>query len=119
MKFFDLQKSKPKNGQWCVVKEPIKTANGIVLYVFGQQQPFYDDAGFEGHSNVKKWAPFPDHVSINPAGWKSEYRGDELPSKNCNCLVSWGDKEIVSICYFDAKRQKFLGRENVIAFMEI
>ena len=116
MKFNNLSKTKPKSGQLCLIKEFI---NGTQLNVFPQPQFYYDDTLFMAHPRVKEWAPIPKHVSVSAEGWKSEYRGDELPNKSCSCLVCTEDSKIVKYAYFSIFGQCFLGIKNVIAFMEI
>ncbi len=118
MRFYDLRKRKPANGQYCVVKEPM--VGRTELHVFHQPQFYYEDEGFGyHHPNVVSWAPVPEHVNRNRKGWKSVYWGDDLPDRDCECLVCSEDRRTVGYAYFLAAKQRFLACENVIAFMEI
>lgn len=117
MVFYLLNSKKPINGQRCVIKEKVKGVKG--LSVFLQPQFYYDDCGFMSHPSVVSWAPVPDHVEKDRSEWKSEYFGDELPEKNCECLICRDDSKVVKYAYFSKEKNKFLGQENVIAFIEI
>lgn len=122
MRFYDLKERKPKNSQWCIIKEPISTGT---IHVFTHPQQYFDDEGFVCHSRAAYWAPFPKHVGWDPTGWKSEYRGDELPKHNCECLICFDFKpsgyNTPYFAYFLAKENRFcVGPQDiVIAFMEI
>jgi hypothetical protein len=121
MKFFDLRTKKPKDGQLCIVKDQIKGRDGKpALNVFVHPQWFYGE-GFLCHPAAKMWAAFPDHVESNPIGWKSIYRGDDLPPRSCECVACFEDSEIPKIVYFLAKDQRFVwcDKKEPIAFMEI
>ena len=113
MRFYDIDKKRPKNGQWCLIKE--KFGNEVDLSLW--PQCYWDDCGFMYHPDVVAWAPMPDHISVNPDGWKSEYRGDELPSKSCWCLVCDDKSRNVFSAYFDVSKQRFLAYPDVVAFM--
>lgn len=115
MRFFDLNKKTPKNMQRCVIKEKY----GKHIDIFGSSclQIWWDDSRFMGHPNVIAWAPVPEHITVNPKGWRSEYRGDDLPAQNCRCLVCTESSKSVRYAYFHEGR--FLAHPDVIAFMEI
>lgn len=118
MRFFSMQKRRPANGQWCVIRE--KRADGTTYIAGYKRQYFDDDRDFE---TVVDWAPFPRHVEHDPTGWKSIYRGDDLPTGNCDCLVCCEDVgrnyKAVHFAYFLDREQRFLARPDVLAFMVI
>lgn len=117
MMFHKLAERKPIDGQLCLIKE--KMSGTTELNIFHQPQFYWDDSGFMCHPHVVEWAQLPEHVTQDRGPWMSKYWGDELPPKNCECLVCTDDRKQVYYAYFDAKRQKFLGRENVIAHIII
>lgn len=117
MKLYDITQRKPKNAQWCFIKE--KSVDGKLTYIFSQPQCWYDDESFACHPRVVAWAPVPDHVSVNPDGWLSEYRGDSFPDCSCSCAVSLESSPIVRYAYFSAELGRFLAHKDVIAFMPI
>lgn len=60
------------------------------------------------------WTEKPEHISISPFGWYSEYRGDNPPAKSGYYLVSRDRAPSpfdshVEITYFDKKKQQFSG----------
>ena len=93
MKFYNLQKTQPANMKRCVIKERIGKRYGV----FGMSclQTWRDDSHFACHPDVVAWSPVPEHVNVNPSGWLSEFRGDDLPSESCSCLVSTESSKIV------------------------
>ena len=115
MKFYDIDKKTPENGQRCVIKE----RQGKRIEVFGSccLQIWWNDSRFACHPNVVAWSPVPEHVAYNRKGWHSEYWGDNLPSQSCRCLVCSDKHKIVQYAYFHDGR--FLGHPDVAAFMEI
>jgi len=115
MRFYDINKKTPQNAQQCVIKE--KFGKGIGIAGSSCLQFWYDDSRFMCHPNVVEWSPVPEHITINPKGWSSEYRGDDLPSRNCDCLVCTDKNRLVKYAYFHDG--KFLGHPDVIAYMEI
>jgi len=119
MKFCDLQKKTPTHGQSCVIKERI----GKRTEVFGSacMQTWWDDSRFMCHPNVVAWAPVPEHVNINPNGWFSEFRGDDLPKRSCGCLVSTESSKSVKYAFYSADLGRFLGHglADVLAFIPI
>lgn len=115
MTFYQYDKKRPKNGQRCLIKEKC----GSTVDVMPFPQTYYDDCGFMCHPRVVAWAALPDHISVNPTGWRSEYRGDDLPSRSCACVVCDDQSRMVSYAYFEASLQRFLGHPDVIAFMPI
>ena len=120
MKFHDLSKIKPQNGQLCLIKE---RGNTNQLLLFNYPQFWYDDVGFLAHSGVIKWAPLPKHITINPKGWYSQYRGDEMPTRDCLCVVCVDNKpwSASRMAYYKQDKDRFLGYQHgeVIAWMEI
>ncbi len=121
MKFYDIKQRQPTKGQWCIIKEKIN--NGKAVDVFQQPQQFFEETEFTGHSGVVSWAPVPQHALENWRGWKSEYRGDDLPKKSCQCLVCFDNNRMwdVRIAYYHTGLGRFvgLGQREVIAYMEI
>lgn len=113
MRFFDISNKTPRNGQDCVIKE----RQGKRIEVFYHPQTWWDDSRFACHPNVVAWSPVPEHICHNPKGWLSEYRGDDLPTKSCACLVCTDKNKIVKYAYFHDGR--FLGHPDVVAYMEI
>ena len=103
----------PEHGQRCIIKEKI---SGGRIHIFNYPQIWYDDCGFMCHQKVVAWKPVPEHVSINSAGWKSEYRGDDLPDNDCSCLICTEYSLIPQYSYYKKILGRFLGYENVIAF---
>ena len=81
---------------------------------------YYDHENRFAAHRITKWAPMPEHIIVDPAGWKSEFRGDGLPKKSDWCLVCTEKDKLVHFAWFDEKTQDFSGyRNQVIAFMEI
>ncbi len=120
MKFYSLIDRTPHDGDYCVIKEPLTTSNERkMLSVFPQPQFYHQGdsgSGFLYHPSVVQWALVPQHVKYKRAPWSSEYWGDDLPSRDCDCLVCTQRNDIVRIARFDARRQQFLGHTDVIAF---
>jgi len=78
IKFRDLKSVKPENGTRCIVKGFFQnkkeiTPNYCMFY--------YDHENRFAAHRITKWAPMPEHIIVDPAGWKSEFRGDGLPKK--------------------------------------
>ena len=117
MRFYNIDKKLPQEGQWCLIKEKIRNRKDVHVSIWPQH--YYEHCGFMCHPDVIGWSPMPEHICHNNKGWKSEFRGDELPSKSCWCVVCADKNEIVSCAYFDAPKQRFLGYPNVVAFMSI
>ena len=113
MRYYDYNKKRPKEGQWCIIKERLPHGIHIEMY----PQPYYAHWGFRNHPKVVSWAPKPKHICEDPKGWKSEFRGDELPAKSCWCLVCTDKDRFVSHAYFDMSEQRFLGNPDVVAYM--
>lgn len=117
IKFRDLKSAKPENGTRCIVKGFFQnkkeiTPNYCMFY--------YDHENRFAAHRITKWAPMPEHIIVDPAGWKSEFRGDGLPKKSDWCLVCTEKDKLVHFAWFDEKTQDFPGyRNQVIAFMEI
>ena len=103
MKYYQYDKKRLKNGQMCFIKEK----SGKKIHTFLWPQPYYDDCGFQNHPDVVAWLPEPEHICVNPVGWLSEYRGDDLPSESCWCAVCTDKSTLVSRAYFDRSAQRF------------
>lgn len=116
MQFYDLATIKPEDGQRCIVKEKLPSGG---ISVFPWPQSYYTDTGFLCHPRAVQWAPIPAHVNEDRGPWMSEYWEDELPEKSCECLVCADSSRFVRYAYFDAKKQKFLGYDDVFAFLII
>lgn len=115
MKFYDYDKKRPKEGQFCLIREKLPYGMNLLLW----PQPYYNYCGFQNHPTVVSWAPVPEHICNNPKGWKSHYRGDDLPKKSGWYIVCTDKSKIVSHAYFDVKVQRFLGNPDVVAYMPI
>lgn len=81
---------KLRDGDWIVLVHKLKST-GEVAVVHGHPWQFDSDQGvssadWAGNKLVGFYALPPDCIRA-PALWKSVYRGDELPAKNCTCLV--------------------------------
>lgn len=119
MKFYHIEKKQPRDGQWCLIREKQNYDAVIVLYPHPQQ--YFRDIGFQCHPGVVSWAPVPMNVTGNPLGWSSEFRGDELPDTDCNCLICLDGDDRYSlprVAFYLAKKQTFygIGERNVIAW---
>ncbi len=116
MRFYSIEKKKPDHLQECIVK--VKAQAG---YLVTQTNPYtyYDIGGFGSVLPVVEWAPWPQHIGFDSAGWKSEYMGDELPKRSGWCMVSLNDSKLVRQAYFDAKIGRFLSYNDIVGFMEI
>lgn len=107
MKFYDITKCKPHNGQWCFIRE--LDASGKRVLLLPVMQCWYDGEGFTGHARVVSWAPIPPHINVDPRGWLSPYRGDDLPDKDAECLVCIENRKTPFYAYFHLELDKFLG----------
>lgn len=119
MRFYYIEKKQPRDGQWCLIREERDYDQGIVLYPHPQK--YFQDSGFISHPKVVSWAPVPQNVIGNPLGWSSEFRGDDLPDADCNCLIclDGGDRySLPRVAFYLAKKQAFcgIGERNVIAW---
>ena len=60
MQFFDLDKRKPKDGEFCLIKEWDPPRKRILLFCTTQQ--WDEQSGqFGFHERVVQWAPLPPH----------------------------------------------------------
>lgn len=62
------------------------------------------------------WTSKPEHISVSPAGWYNEYRGDDPPPESGYYLVSRDRSPSpfnshVDITYFNEKEQRFSGEQ--------
>ena len=59
------------------------------------------------------------HFITDNTGWKSEFKGDDLPNKNGYYLCCNDRPSTVYLYWFDAKKCTFGGSDKMIAFMDV
>lgn len=60
------------------------------------------------------WTDIPKHVAINPAGWLSEYRGDDLPDIDDWYYVCRERSYHVETLWYDTKKGRWLATSGDI-----
>ena len=115
MKFRDLKKDPPPNGTWVLLRDKKGHLNTQPQIYFDNESIRYNSAGYV------EYAALPEHITKDPTGWLSEFRGDDLPTKNTSCLVCTASRRMPFYAYFLEKEQRFLGVKDgdVIAFQLI
>lgn len=88
--------------------------NCMVTIQPGNKRPRYVTLGWVDEKRIMDggiaWMPLPKHITDNPKGWFSPYRGDDYPSQNGWYLVCFERyKWLIELLYFDVKKQEFLG----------
>ena len=111
MKFRDLKKDPPPSGTWILLRDKKGFLNT-------QPWQYYDELK---NSSYVEYAILPEHITKDPTGWLSEFRGDDLPAKNTPGLVCTASRRSPFYAYFLEKEQRFLGVKDgdVIAFQPI
>lgn len=123
---------KPK---WLPITEKFELNDMAIVtrHIKGQKDQKLLDVtiGFPGwglQNGAVAYMPLPRDIIQDPTAWKSEYRGDELPSKDIPCMVHLqgakadnDGKYRILDSYYLAKENRFLRIPNgweVIAWME-